>query len=141
MRRRFGSLAGGLEWIGHRRLRFDFDALLVIGPEHARLFREAGWDRSRVCQELLARSESPARDLARGAGEIAEGIEERFVADPAAPVPKFVSPEQILLAHASGDALLAHASGDAGLFSMVYGGWVAGGLGSDPVTRSIEPWL
>ena len=132
MRRRFGSLAGGLEWIGHRRLRFDFDALLVIGPEHARLFREAGWDRSRVCQELLARSESPASDLARGAGEIAEGIEERFVADPAAPVPKFVSPEQILLAHAGGDA---------GLFSMVYGGWVAGGLGSDPVTRSIEPWL
>jgi len=127
-----GSLAGGLEWIGHRRLRFAFDALLVVGPEHARLFREAGWDRSRVRQELQARSESPAGELARGAGGIAEGIEAKFVTDPAAAVAKFASPDQILLAHAGGDA---------GLFSMVYGGWVAGEIGSAPVTRSVEPWL
>jgi hypothetical protein len=126
------SLAGGLEWIGHQRLRFAFDALLVVGPEHARLFREEGWDRSRVCQELLARSQRPAVDLARGAGGIAEGIEERWVTDPAAPVPKFASPDRVLIVHAGGDA---------GLFSMVYGGWVAGELGSEPVTRSVDPWL
>jgi hypothetical protein len=126
-----GSLARGLEWIGHRRQRFAFAALLVIGPEHARLFREAGWDRDRVREELVARSQSPAGELVRGAGGIAEGIEERFVTDPAAPVPKFASPDQILLAHAGGDA---------GLFSMVYGGWVAGEIGSAPVTRSVEPW-
>jgi hypothetical protein len=126
------SLAGGLEWIGHRRLRFAFDALLVVGPEHGRIFREAGWDRARVCQELFARSASPAGELVRGAGGIAEGLEQRWVTDPAALVPKLAAQERILLAHAGGDA---------GLFSMVYGGWVAGELGSEPVSRSVEPWL
>jgi hypothetical protein len=127
-----GSLAGGLEWVGHRRLRLAFDALLVVGPEHGRLFCDAGWDRARVREELQARSESPAGDLERGAGGIAEGIEQSFVSDPAVPVPKFASPDRILVAHAGGDA---------GLFSMVYGGWVAGEIGSAPVTRSVAPWL
>jgi hypothetical protein len=126
------SLAAGLEWVGHRRLRFAFDALLVVGPEHGRIFREAGWDRARVRQELFERSQAPAGSLVRGADGIAEGIEEQWVSDPSALVPKFASPERILLAHAGGDA---------GLFSMVYGGWVAGEVGSEPVTRSVEPWL
>ena len=47
------------------------------------------------------------------------------------PVAKFAAPDRILLAHAGGDA---------GLFSMVYGGWAAGEIGSAPVTRSVEPW-
>ena len=125
------SLAGGLEWVGHRRLRLAFDALLVVGPEHARLFADSGWDRARVLGELLARCEAPAGELVRGAGGIAEGIEERWVTDAAAPVGKFIAPDRVLLAHAGGDA---------GLFSMVYGGWVAGEIGSQPVTRSVEPW-
>jgi len=36
--------------------------------------------------------------------------------------------------------LLAYAGGDAGLFSMVYGSWAAGEIGSAPVTVSVEPW-
>ncbi len=125
------SFARGLEWVGHRHVRFAFDALLVVGPEHARVFRDAGWDRTRVGEELVARSQSPAGELVRGAGGIAEGIEARWVTDAAATVPKFTSPSQILLAHAGGDA---------GLFSMVYGGWVSGEIGSEPVSRSVEPW-
>ena len=39
-----------------------------------------------------------------------------------------------------GQPKLAYAGGDAGLFSMVYGTWVAGEIGSTPVTRSVEPW-
>jgi hypothetical protein len=126
------SLAQALEWVGHRRQRFAFDALLVVGPEHGRILREAGWDRARTRQELFARSHAPAGELVRGAGGIAEGIEQRWVSDPVAPVPKFAAPDQILLAHAGGDA---------GLFSMIYGGWVSGEIGSEPVTRSVEPWL
>jgi hypothetical protein len=126
------SLAGGLEWVGHRRLRLAFDALLVLGPEYGRIFREAGWDRARVRHELFERSSAPAGELVRGAGGIAEGIEPQWVTDPTAPVPKFAAPERILLAYAGGDA---------GLFSMVYGGWVAGEIGSEPVTRSVQPWL
>jgi hypothetical protein len=123
------SLAGGLEWVGHRRLRLAFDALLVVGPEHGRIFRDAGWDRARVRQELFEHSCAPAGELVRGAAGIAEGLEPQWVTDPAAPVPKFASPERILLAYSGGDA---------GLFSMVYGGWVAGEIGSEPVTRSVE---
>jgi hypothetical protein len=126
-----GSFAEGLEWVSHRRLRFAFDAVLVVGPEHGRVFGENGWDRQRVQEELFERSKAPAGELVRGAGGIAEGIEARFVTDPSAAIPKFVAPERILLAHAGGDA---------GLFSMIYGGWVAGEIGSDPVTRSVEPW-
>jgi hypothetical protein len=125
------SLGGALEWVSHRRLRFAFDALLVIGPEHGRIFREAGWDRARARRELFERSHAPAGELVRGAGGVAEGIEPQFVTDPRAPVPKFASPDRIMLAHAGGDA---------GLFSMIYGGWVAGEIGSEPVTRSVEPW-
>jgi hypothetical protein len=126
------SLGGALEWVSHRRLRFAFDALVVVGPEHGRIFREAGWNRGRVRQELFERSQSPAGELVRGAGGIAEGIEPQFVGDPSARIPKFATPERILLAYGGGDA---------GLFSMIYGGWVAGEIGSDPVTRSVEPWL
>jgi hypothetical protein len=60
------SLGGALEWVSHRRLRFAFDALLVVGPEHGRIFRQAGWDRARVRQELFERSHAPAGELARG---------------------------------------------------------------------------
>jgi hypothetical protein len=125
------SFAEALEWVGHQRQRFGFDAVLVAGPEHGRIFREHGWDRARVQNELFERSKRPAGELVRGAGGIAEGIEARFVSDPSALVPKFAAPERILLAHAGGDA---------GLFSMTYGGWVAGDVGSEPVTRSVEPW-
>jgi hypothetical protein len=125
------SVGEALEWVGHKRQRFAFDALLVVGPEHGRICREHGWDRERVQNELFERSKSPAGELVRGAGDIAEGIEAHFVTDPHALVPKFATPGRILLAHAGGDA---------GLFSMIYGGWVSGDIGSDPVTISVEPW-
>ncbi len=125
------SLGPALEWVGHRRQRLAFDAVLVVGPEHGRIFRQHGWDRERVQNELFEQSKSPAGALVRGAGGSAEGIEARFVTDPDAPIPKFAAPDRILLAHAGGDA---------GLFSMIYGGWVAGEIGSAPVTRSVEPW-
>jgi hypothetical protein len=125
------SFGEALEWVGHKRQRFAFDAVVVFGPEHGRIFREHGWDRQRVQHELFRHATSPAGELTRGYDGIAEGIEARFVTDPKAEVPKFASPDRILVAYAGGDA---------GLFSMVYGGWVAGDIGSTPVTKSVEPW-
>jgi hypothetical protein len=125
------SLAPVLESVAHPKQRLAWDALLVIGPEHGRLFREAGWDRARVREELFRLTTSPAGELVRGAGGSPEGIDPKWVTDPAMPVAKFASPERILLAYAGGDA---------GLFSMVYGTWAAGEIGSAPVTRSVEPW-
>jgi hypothetical protein len=125
------SLGPALEWVGHRRQRLAFDAVLVVGPEHGRIFREHGWDRQRVQNELFEQSGSPAGELVRGARGSREGIEARFVTEPDAAIPKFAAPDRILLAHTGGDA---------GLFSMIYGGWVAGAIGSAPVTRSVAPW-
>ena len=125
------SFGEALEWVGHKRQRFAFDAIAVFGAEHGRIFRENGWDRQRVQNELFERSKSSAGELVRGENGIAEGLEQRFVTDPHAEVPKFAAPDRILVAHAGGDA---------GLFSMIYGGWVAGDIGSAPVTKSVEPW-
>jgi hypothetical protein len=120
-----GSLAAQLQVLHHHKLVLAFDAILVIGPEHARVFVEAGWDRDRVIAELHARLTTPADELERGAGGIAEGIPPGF-GDVA--LPKF-TPNGLLLAFAGGGA---------GLFSMIIAGWVNGDRGSRPVARLVR---
>ena len=105
--------------------------MLVVGPEHGRIFREAGWSRDRLQEELHRLSHRPAGELVRGVDDIAEGLAPEWVSDPAMPVAKFAAAERILLAYAGGDA---------GLFSMVVGGWVSGEVGSSPQSASVEPW-
>jgi hypothetical protein len=126
------SLAMALENVATPRLRLAFDAMLVVGPEHGRIFKEAGWSRAQVQQRLHELTHSPAGSLVRGADGSPEGLEPHWVTDPEMPVAKFAAPDRILLAYAGGDA---------GLFSMVFGGWAAGEIGSAPVTRSIQPWV
>jgi len=125
------ALAVGIEHVASPRARLTFDALLVVGPDHGRVFREAGWPRARLQEELHSRTHRPAAEVVRGAGGLAEGIAADTVSDPAALVPKFAAPERILIAYAGGDA---------GLFSMVFGSWAAGEMGSQPQTGSVEPW-
>jgi hypothetical protein len=125
------SLALALESISHPKLRLAFDALVLVGPEHGRIFAEAQWSRERVCEELHRLTHSPAGELARGAGGSPEGVDPQFISDETMPVAKFAAADRILLAYAGGDA---------GLFSMVFGSWAAGEIGSAPVTRSVEPW-
>lgn len=101
-----------------------FDAILVVGPEHARVFAEAGWDRDRVLAALHERLQIPGSELVRGAGGIAEGIPAHLQD---ATLPKF----------RPGGILLVHAGGGAGLFSAIIGGWANGDIGSQPVTREV----
>jgi len=120
------SLAGGLRGVAHPKLALSFDAVLVVSPEHARVFREAGWDKARLRKELLELLTAPGSELVRGAGECAEGLPE-FLADVA--ITKF-QPEGLLIVHAGGRA---------GLFSSIIGGWVNGDAGSRPVTLEVVP--
>lgn len=121
-----------LQSVAHPKSLMIWDALLVVGPEHGRILRDSGWDRTRVRQELMQRTTRRAGDLLRGAGGSPEGLDPALLGgDPDLPVPKFAGPERIGLVHAGGDA---------GLFSMVYGMWASGEIGSTPVTRSVEPW-
>jgi hypothetical protein len=120
------SIAGCLRAAHHPKLVMGFDNVLVVGPEHARVFAEAGWDRDRVLAELHARLQMPGTELIRGAGGIAEGVPE-WLKD--ATLGKF-RPDGILMVHAGGGA---------GLFSASIGGWANGDVGSKPVTREVRP--
>lgn len=119
------SFAACLRVNGHPKLPMAFDAVLVVSPEHGRVFREAGWDRARLVAELQALLTLPSDELLRGVGGIAEGIQERLAG---IELPKF----------RPGGLLVVHAGGDAGLFSAVVGGWVSGDTGSAPVTREVR---
>ena len=118
------SFAACLRATHHPKSVLSFDAILVVSPDHSRVFAEAGWGRERLLSELHARLQIPGAELVRGALDMAEGLPAKF-ADRT--VPKF---------KARG-ILLAHAGGGAGLFSSVIGGWANGAMGSTPVTRPV----
>ncbi len=119
------TLAHQLQAMHHHKLVLAFDAILVMGPEHARVFADAGWDRERISFELHMRLATPATALERGAGGIEEGIP---VGMSDADLPKF-TPSGLMLAYAGGGA---------GLFSALIAGWVNGDKGSRPVTRAVQ---
>ena len=50
------------------------DAFLVVSPDHGRVFRQAGWSRARLRQELAGLLTLPADELIRGVGGIEEGV-------------------------------------------------------------------
>lgn len=117
------TLAVGLR-SGNSRLVFGSDALLVISPDHGRLFREAGWSRARLRQELAELLTLPAGELLRAVGTLDPG-----------PVPEadgWRPPKP-----REGGLLLAYAGGPAGLFSAIIDGWLSGPRGSVPVTREV----
>ena len=118
------TLAACILPVPHPKLAMAFDAMLVVSPEHGRVFREAGWSKARLRDELHARLQLDGDDLVRGAGGIAEGLPEAFGG---MTIPKL----------RDGGLLIVHAGGGAGLFSAIIGSWVTGPGGSEPVTRTI----
>jgi len=119
------SLAVALQAVHHPKLVMAFDAILVMGPEHARVFADAGWGREQIVAGIMAHLSRPGSELVRGADEMAEGLPEAFAEVPA--LPKF----------RDGGLMLTYAGGGAGLFSEIIGGWVNGDTGSKPVTRAV----
>jgi len=118
------SLAVNLRTLHHPKLLLAFDAMLCVGPEHARVFRQAGWSKERLLARLHELLLVPGEEVVRGAGGIEEGLPE---AVRSATLPKF----------RPGGILLVHCGGGAGLFSTLIGGWVNGEMGSQPVAREI----
>ncbi|HKX76032.1 MAG TPA: thioredoxin [Acidimicrobiia bacterium] len=49
------SFAAQLRSVGHPDLTSFLDAVLVVVPEHRRVFVEAGWDKARLAEELAQR--------------------------------------------------------------------------------------
>jgi hypothetical protein len=103
-----------------------FDAIVVVSPEHSRIFREAGWSRDDLREKLHAATLMDGDDLVRGAGGIADGLPESVRGQK---IPKF-RPDGLRIVHAGGGA---------GLFSAIIPGWANGAMGSAPVCREITP--
>ncbi len=118
------TYAACLRTAHHPKLVIGFDCVLVVGPEHGRVFAEAGWSRETLLGELHDRLQIHGSELVRGAGDMAEGV------------PEWLAGETLGKFRADG-LLLVHAGGGAGLFSAMIGGWANGSTGSQPVTRKV----
>ena len=120
------SFAASLRATGHPKLAMAFDAMLVVSPEHGRVFADAGWDKNRLRSLLDELLTIPGAEMVGGVGGIDEGLPADF---DDTPVPKF----------RPGGLQIVHAGGEAGLFSAILDGWVGGNIGSEPVTVEIKP--
>jgi hypothetical protein len=118
------SFAACLRSVAHPKLAIAFDAMLVVSPEHARVFRDAGWSKARLREELDRLLLIPGAEMVRGAGGIEEGLPEHLKD---IELPKF----------RAGGLLIVHAGGTAGLFSAIIGGWASGAVGSEMVTKEV----
>jgi hypothetical protein len=100
-------------------------SVFVICPEHAEMFRAAGWTKQQLRHFMFGAVHKPAAELRRG-----ETTPFVHAADPAAQVRKWASPEAIVLIVAGGEA---------GRYSAVLGPCT--GMGSQVVSREVgSPW-
>lgn len=119
------SFALCLRAVDHPKLAMAGDAVLVVSPEHSRVFIDAGWSKARLREELARLLTFDADDMLAGAGGITEGLPAALAGTKVA---KF----------RPGGLLIVRAGGSAGLFSAVIAGWAASGpTGSTPVSREI----
>jgi hypothetical protein len=104
------------------------ETVLVLCTEHAKTFGDAGWTKQQVKEQLFELSKRTVGQLkASGSGELTPLI--TYAQDDDLAVPKFLSPDEIVIVVAGSDA---------GRFSAVLAPWAGFGLGSTPVTRLIE---
>lgn len=119
------SFALSLRAVDHYKLAMHGDAILVVSPEHCRVFTDAGWNKARLLKELETLLTLPGKELVAGADGITEGMPTNFAQ---ANIPKF----------RPGGLLIVRAGGPAGLFSAVIAGWAASGpAGSIPVSKEV----
>ncbi len=137
------SMGLSMESIAHVKLHGMDQALLVVSPEHALTFKRDNYSKSDLRRQIQATTSRPIRELLPNeechkgtplkavpkdwkdeAGQVREDALDRTL-------PKFSSPE---------DILIMVAGGTAGKFSAAVGGWASGGLGlsSKAVTRVIQ---
>ena len=119
------SFAECLKALQHPKLYLGADAIIVVCPEHERTFREAGWSKARLYDELYERTQRPADELLPGVDGMAEGT-------------SAFAPGTMARKFRDGGLMIVRAGGGAGMFSGIITGWLASGeKGSSPVTKEI----
>jgi len=121
------TFAVKLRAVSHPKLVMGMGAMLIVSPEHARVFAEAGWSKARLRAELDALLLIDGDELVRGAGGIDEGV------------PADVAARRRLPKFRAGDLAIVHAGGSAGMFSAIIEGWVSGERGSQLTTLEVLP--
>ena len=121
------SLAMALTVVSHPKQAQTANAILILAPEHYGIFRDAGWDRTRITKELHAALLRPGRDLIVGAHGVGEGIPASRAEEM---VPKFWDD----------GLLIVRAGGSAGMFSAICAGWTGGRARGQtkPITKEIR---
>ena len=104
------SLAASLKVAGNPNYPHYHDAILVVSPEHYRVFREAGWSRAAVIAALVPALVPSGDEVPEAPGK--EGLSR----------------------YRGGGLHIVRAGGPAGLMSAILIGW---GADSDPVTKEI----
>ena len=116
-----------LRMVGHPKLAGMTEAIVVVSPEHVRLFREAGWTKARLREEIGSLLTFPTSEMVAGAGGVAEGL------------PGWLTAKQQEVMKFGPEGLwFVHAGGDAGGFSAVISGWIGGSAGSQMTTVAID---
>jgi hypothetical protein len=113
------TVAGTMAVIENHKMTHWGDTLLVLGPEHAKVIADDGWDKARARAFLFERLRRPVRELVPGR-DGGDGLPEHVLRKFANPehdttlIPKFRAPENIKIVVAGGTA---------GRFSAVVPGW------------------
>lgn len=120
------SMAASLRSVAHVKRFGMADAILVVCPEHRRVFREGGWSKENLRQALYEELLTPGAELMCGVDGISEGMPEKL--------------KDKLLSKFRDDGLhIVTAGGTAGMFSAIISGWVASGdKGSQLVSQQIN---
>ncbi len=120
------SLAGTMRAVGHIDLAKGSDVVVVISPEHGRVFDDAGWSKARTVAALHEATRIQGQDLGMNSNEAGKGSN----APASSTLPKF---------RPDGGITLVRAGGAAGMSSVIIPGWLmTGAAGTDPVTKEIK---
>jgi hypothetical protein len=121
-----GSFALGLNAVYHPKAFRGPDAILVMSPDHHRVFREAGWSKARFKAEIDKLTTVDADPYLTGVGGVLPGVPE---AARGTKVKKF----------RPGGFDVVVAGGPAGLFSGILPGWSPGlaDVNSQMVTKEV----
>ena len=119
------NMAASLRAVVNTKLYGVADAVLVVCPEHRRVFREGGWNKDDLKNALYDNLMTPGSELILGAQGIAEGMPKKF--------------EDKVIGKFRDDGLHITSTGSkAGMFSAIISGWVASGeRGSQLVSQRI----
>ncbi len=118
------TFAACMRAVDHPKMAGSSDVFVIVSPEHARVFNDAGWTKARFKQELESLLMIPGKEIVAGVDGIAEGIPKKLA-------------DKIFSKFRPGGIQIVRAGGTAGMFSTIVGGWVSGEKGSIPVTKEI----